>query len=108
MNGMYNFPSFLGQFSKQSKSVRLLSEISGHMSLHTSADKFEIRQTYIPTLTAKLMKPLLARGQDGIEETIQLLDDYYLTKDDFDSMTEIYLGKFGDIPTAVKSAFTRT
>ena len=78
------------------------------MRLHVSSDKFELRQSYIPTLVSRIFRPLIERGHDGIDEVIEFMDKYHLTKDDFDSLTEIYLQKVGDIPTAVKSAFTRT
>jgi replication factor C subunit 1 len=52
--------------------------------------------------------PLFQKGQDGINEVINFMDHYHITKDDFDCMNEISMNKLPDIPTSVKSAFTRT
>lgn len=52
--------------------------------------------------------------QEAIEEVIQLMDDYYLTKEDWEAIVEMGVGEgyendatLKKIPTAVKSAFTR-
>lgn len=118
----------------------MLGEIQIRMRLRVSGDRKEIRQSYIPTLFPKLVEPLQSKGtvrsfplrrrsrglltfaaplrlpaQDGIEEVIQLMDDYYLTKDDWDAIVELGIGEgFTNdevlklIPSATKSAFTRT
>ncbi len=36
------------------------------------------------------------------------MDSYYISKEDFDALTQdIFLGKKKELPTAVKTAFTR-
>jgi hypothetical protein len=53
-------------------------------------------------------------GQDAIKDVIQMMDDYYLTKEDYDILLELGIGPndmkalMQGIPTAVKSEFTRT
>merc|ERR1740133_444589 len=73
------------------KRARLLREFGGHMQAQASGDKAEIRQAYVPALRTKLLAPLLERGSDGIPEVIALLDEYHLSKDDFDAIMELEL-----------------
>jgi replication factor C subunit 1 len=72
-----------------------------------SGDKLEFRTSYIPAFVSFLFGPLSSKGQDGIDQVIQFMDRYHFSKDDFDSFADIYMAKLPDIPTAVKSAFTR-
>ncbi|KAJ3410904.1 hypothetical protein HDV05_003035 [Chytridiales sp. JEL 0842] len=112
--GGYAFPGWLGKNSTQGKNVRLLKEIQLHMRLHTSANKDEVRQSYMPALAPRLTAPLVTKQADGIQDVIDLMDEYYLTKDDWDAILDIGLescsGKAltANIPTNVKSTFTRT
>lgn len=49
-----------------------------------------MRLDYVPYLRNRLLQPLLSRNKEGCDETIQLLDEYGLTKDDFtESMREM-------------------
>lgn len=83
------------------------------MRLNVSGDRSEIRQTYLPVLFQQLTAPLVKSGADGIDEVIQLMDDYFLTKDEWDTLMELGLGdSSGDVlltgvAPATKSAFTR-
>ena len=45
----------------------------------------------MPALRTQLLKPLLERGSDAIPEVIAMLDEYQLTKDDFDAIMELEL-----------------
>ena len=76
--------------------------------MHVSGDKLEFRESYIPTFVHRLFDPLSKLGAEGITEVINFMDLYHISKDDFDCINEIYMGKLPEIPTAVKSAFTRT
>jgi len=111
--GRPGFPSWLGKNSTMTKRARLLREFGGHMQAQASGDKAEIRQAYVPALRAKLLAPLLARGSDGIPEVIALLDEYHLSKDDFDAIMELELltngakASVAALPSAVKSTLTR-
>ena len=53
------FLRWLGQNSKQNKLSRQLGDVQIRMRLKVSADKPEIRQTYIPALFPHLVKPLM-------------------------------------------------
>ncbi|POG81109.1 hypothetical protein GLOIN_2v1510569, partial [Rhizophagus irregularis DAOM 181602=DAOM 197198] len=57
--GQYKFPSWLGQNSKAIKIHRQLKEIQSHMRTKISADRSEVRESYIPTLRKALIKPLV-------------------------------------------------
>lgn len=112
-SGRTAFTSVLGNMSKLSKATRLLREIRAHLRLKVSGDKHEIRRDYIPALFNSLPKVLLARGADSIPDVIATMDDYFLTKDDYDSLLELGIGENNreqidaQIPAATKSAFTR-
>lgn len=65
----------------------------------------------MPVLWNKLVRPLMDVGKDSVEEVIDLMDSYFLTREDWDSLVELGLGPMGDehvkIETQTKSAFTR-
>ena len=81
------------------------------MRLRCSGDRHEIRQQYIPILWTRLVKNLLVNGKDAIPFIIDLMDSYFLTKDDFDAILELGVGPMDQdcvrIETQVKSTFTR-
>lgn len=105
------FPAWLGQNSKQGKLVRYVKEIQSHMRLRTSGDRHEIRQQYLPVLWEKMVKRLKDEGKSCVDEVIDLMDSYFLTKEDFDFMVELGLGPQDEenakLDSQVKSAFTR-
>ncbi|GAA5849527.1 hypothetical protein JCM3766R1_000220 [Sporobolomyces carnicolor] len=112
--GVANFPAWFPKNSSQGKLGRLLGEIQIRMRLKVSGDRREIRQSYIPTLFPRLVEPLQQRGTDAVAEVIELMDEYYLTKEDWDAIVELGIGEGYEeeqvlkaIPTATKSAFTR-
>ncbi|MCJ1438784.1 hypothetical protein MMC27_008174 [Xylographa pallens] len=112
--GQTRFTSWLGNNSKLGKYSRLVKDIQGHMRLRASGDRHEIRQQYLPVLWTRLVKALEFSGSDisGIEEIIALMDSYFLTKDDWDSIYELGVGpqrvEKVELSTAAKTAFTRT
>jgi replication factor C subunit 1 len=111
LSGNTSFPAWLGNNSKQGKMVRYIREIQAHMRLRTSGDRHEIRQQYLPVLWERLIRRLELEGKDCIEDVIELMDSYFLTKDDFDYIMELGLGPQSQngvkIETATKSTFTR-
>ncbi|OLL24207.1 Replication factor C subunit 1 [Neolecta irregularis DAH-3] len=113
VGGQYSFTSWLGNNSKQGKTMRLLREIQSHMRLKTSGDKNEIRQSYLPLLFNRLSCPLIDEGVEAVPDIIETMDEYFLTKEDWDSIMELGIGlQSGEqvlkrISTATKSAFTR-
>ncbi|TPX38378.1 hypothetical protein SmJEL517_g00196 [Synchytrium microbalum] len=106
----YSFPSWLGKNSSQTKNARLLKELQIHMRPRVSADKKEIRQSYFGALVPRLTKPLLDNGSNGVDEVIDVMDEYYLNKEDWETILDLTIG--GDkllksIDPSAKSAFTR-
>ena len=90
----------------------MIKEIQGHMRLRTSGDRHEVRQQYLPLLWYRLVRELEKNGKEEIEDVIKLMDDYYLTKDDWDAIYELGVGPMSmddvKLDTQTKSAFTRT
>ncbi|KAF2154008.1 DNA replication factor C, large subunit [Myriangium duriaei CBS 260.36] len=109
--GQTKFTSWLGQNSSQGKMTRLVKEIQGHMRLRTTGDRHEVRQQYMPVLWQEMVNRLQSEGKESVDEIIQLMDSYYLTRDDFDAIMELGVGPHAmakvKIETQDKSAFTR-
>ncbi|CCD24960.1 replication factor C subunit 1 NDAI_0E01440 [Naumovozyma dairenensis CBS 421] len=113
MTGRINFSAWLGQNSKTNKYYRLLQELQYHTRLSTSTDKLGLRLAYLPTFKRRLLEPLLHKGAEGVSDVIELMDDYYLTREDWDTIMDFMIGpdittlQLKKIPTSVKTAFTR-
>ncbi|KAL4867707.1 replication factor RFC1 C terminal domain-containing protein [Aspergillus spectabilis] len=105
------FTSWLGQNSKQGKLSRLVKDIQGRMRLRASGDRHEVRQQYLPLLWDKLVRRLQVDGKDGVEDVIDLMDSYFLTREDWDALVELGLGPMDEskvkLETQTKSTFTR-
>lgn len=105
------FTSWLGKNSSYGKFTRQIKEIQGHMRLRTSGDRHEIRQQYVPTLWQNLVKKLEVKGKEAVPDIIELMDSYFLTKDDFDSILELGVGPMDmegvKLESQAKSTFTR-
>ncbi|KAF2997214.1 hypothetical protein E8E14_002451 [Neopestalotiopsis sp. 37M] len=106
-----NFTSWLGNNSKYGKLGRYVREIHSHMRLRSSGDANEVRQQYLPLLWSQTVKRLAAEGKDPVDEVIDLMDSYFLTREDFDSIKELGVGYMDEelvsIETQTKSTFTR-
>lgn len=111
VTGEMPFTTWLGNNSKHGKLSRFVKEIQSHMRLRTSGDRHEIRQQYLPTLWTQLIKRLEIEGKDSVDEVIDLMDSYFLTRDDFDSIMELGVGpqrqELVTLETQTKSTFTR-
>lgn len=109
--GSTGFPTWLGQNSKYGKLTRMVKEIQGHMRLRTSAGRHEIRQNYIPMFWNRIPKRLQDEGKDAASSIIDLMDSYYLTREDYDSIQELGVGIMNEenikIESQAKAAFTR-
>ncbi|QQK45181.1 DNA replication factor C subunit Rfc1, putative [Penicillium digitatum] len=105
------FTSWLGNNSKHGKLSRFVKEIQGHMRLRTSGNRDEIRQQYMPLLQEKMIRRMMDEGKDCVDSVIDLMDEYYLTREDFDSMVELGLGPMDEskikLETQTKATFTR-
>jgi replication factor C subunit 1 len=107
-----NFTSWLGNFSKTGKLGRYTREIHSHMRLRSSGDHNEIRQEYLPVLWNQLVNRLQVDGSSAVSDVIELMDSYFLTREDFDAIQELGVGYMNEenvsIETKTKAAFTRT
>lgn len=107
-----NFTSWLGNNSKTGKLGRFVRELHSHMRLRSSGDANEVRQQYLPVLWDQMIRRLSIEGKESVDEIIELMDSYYLTRDDFDAIQELGVGPQAegraDIESKTKAAFTRT
>ena len=91
--------------------MRYIKEIQGHMRLRASGDRHEIRQQYLPLLWFKLIMQMRDQGKDSVEDIIDLMDSYFLTKDDWDAILELGVGPMNmedmKLDSQTKAAFTR-
>ncbi|PSN63684.1 DNA replication factor C, large subunit [Corynespora cassiicola Philippines] len=105
------FTSWLGKNSTQGKLTRVVKEIQAHMRLRSSGDRHEVRQQYIPVFWTQLIQKLQKEGKDAVSDVIELMDSYFLTKDDFDGILELGVGPMDQekvkIETQAKATFTR-
>ncbi|KAH3761597.1 DNA replication factor C, large subunit [Pelomyxa schiedti] len=117
-----NFPMWLGKNSTHTKNKRLIGELSSEFrSAGVSTSRSGMAQDYIPSLVQPLLSPMLKMGVDGIEPTIETLDAYHLTREDWETVVELAQlppilsneVKFPkqikpkDIDVSVRTAFTR-
>ncbi|CAG8538365.1 16047_t:CDS:2 [Acaulospora morrowiae] len=83
------------------------------MRLKISGDKNEVRSSYIPTLFSALSRPLINEGSHGIDQVIECMDYYYLSKEDWEAIIELGIGSndgektLKSIDKSVKANFTR-
>ncbi|PKK50602.1 hypothetical protein CI102_4781 [Trichoderma harzianum] len=107
-----NFTSWLGNHSKTGKLGRYIREIHSHMRLKSSGDHNEVRQEYLPLLWSQTVDRLQKEGNEAVGEVIELMDSYYLTREDFDAIQELAVGPMNEenvtIESKTKAAFTRT
>lgn len=111
MTGKTDFTQWLGNNSKTGKLTRYVKEIQSHMRLRSSGDRHEIRQQYLPVLWTQMIRRLEVEGKEAVDEVIDLMDSYFLTRDDFDYIMELGLGPQDQervtLETQTKSTFTR-
>ncbi|KAG1807653.1 replication factor RFC1 C terminal domain-containing protein [Suillus subaureus] len=107
------FPQWLGHNSKQNKLNRQLGDVQVRMRLKVSGDKHEIRQSYIPALFPHVIKPLIDVGAAAVDEVIERMDEYYLSREDWDTVVELGVDAQKDdivnklIKPATKTLFTK-
>lgn len=110
-HGQTRFTAWLGKNSSQGKLMRIVKEIQGHMRLRVSADRHEVRQTYLPLLFERLIKKLQVEGKEAVPEIIELMDSYFLTREDWEGILELGVGNADmekvKIETQAKATFTR-
>ena len=113
--GFPEFPGWLGKNSTRNKKIRLLQELRHHMNYKVSADPPELRMNYLPIMREQFTSLLFDKDGAKVTETIGLMDEYGLDRDDvFENLDEFLLTstgskekKFGDLDSKAKAAFTR-
>ena len=92
--GFPEFPGWLGKNSSKGKHDRLLGELQHHMNVSVNASITEIRSSYIPAFRAKILKLMKDPEGPKMEEVIEMMDLYGLSRDDiFETMDEFCMGK---------------
>ncbi|XP_066516098.1 replication factor C subunit 1 isoform X2 [Hoplias malabaricus] len=112
MSQFPTFPSWLGKFSSRGKHSRIIQELASHMSLKTLSSKEAVNLDYVPYLRSAILEPLQSHGSEGASQSVNLMDDYDIIKEDFDSIMEIssWGGQpdpYSKLDSKVKAAFTR-
>lgn len=110
--GMSQFSSWFGKNSKQGRVDRILQELQRHLRLKTSANKFAVGMEYLSIFKDRLTKPLISKGSDGVQNVLHTMKEYYLTREDFDTIVELstwpgQVDLMTKIDSKVKAAFTR-
>lgn len=110
--GMSAFPGWFGKNSKMNRVDRILQELQKHMRIKISANKIGVGMDYLSVLKVMLTKPLIKRGADGIQDVLNIMNEYNLTRDDFDTILELstWPGQKdlqSMIDSKVKASFTR-
>lgn len=81
------------------------------MRLRSSGDRDEVRQQYFPLLWDRLIRRMMDEGKESVEGVIDLMDSYFLTRDDWDAMVELGLGPMDEskvkLESQTKATFTR-
>lgn len=109
--GPVRFPQFLGKFSTQNKTKNILKELVFHTQLNLRATKNALILDYLPYLNSFLYSPLIEDETDGLNEVTARMVALDLTREDWDSIVELYQWsslKLQPLVTKVKSAFTRS
>ncbi|XP_050072097.1 replication factor C subunit 1 [Anopheles maculipalpis] len=87
--GQINFPGWLGKNSKATKRKRLAQEIHDHTRVATSGSRQAIRLDYAPHLLRSIVQPLQMRGSEGVHDSLEVIKEYRLLREDIDSLVEL-------------------
>jgi replication factor C subunit 1 len=61
-----------------------------HVSSSTGgAGKQEINEEYVELLKTRIFGPLAQKGQEGVPESLGVLDSYFLLREDLESIVEL-------------------
>jgi replication factor C subunit 1 len=109
------FPAYLGKKSQHSRLYRGIQQMNIHTRLHAPMSLTELVVDRMSVLKRRLSDPLIKIGSSGISSVIKLMNDYGLSRSDFDLVLELctFTHSKSSLPLPcispkVKSAFTRT
>ncbi|XP_050084985.1 replication factor C subunit 1 [Anopheles aquasalis] len=110
--GQINFPGWLGKNSKAQKRKRLAQEIHDHTRVATSGSRLAIRLDYAPHLLRSIVQPLQKRGAEGVNDSLEVIKEYRLLREDIDSLVELstwpkHKSPMDTVDGKVKAALTR-
>ncbi|GIL46547.1 hypothetical protein Vafri_3526 [Volvox africanus] len=117
-----NFPRFtawLGNYSSGNKQRRLLGELSTTMAAsgRISSSRSALRLEYTSALRHLLVQPLVQEQEAAVPYIVELMHGYCIDREQFDFILDVTSFKskatwaedtFKEVPTKVKSAFTRS
>ena len=112
------FPILLGKGSSTRKRFVLLSDLQSELHSRTGGTNTRgILMDYLPLLTHHLTRPMVSKGQGGIDDVISFMDCYNISKEGRESVIELSELKYDknqkdsnpayNISAAVKKAFTK-
>jgi len=90
-----------------------MARAAASLRCRSTLDRNEIRQSYFRTLVDRMYTPLHIRGPDAIKEVIQFMDEYFLSKEEWDFILELGVGAYngetllGKLNSQTKGSFTR-
>ncbi|XP_058450932.1 replication factor C subunit 1 [Malaya genurostris] len=107
-----NFPGWLGKNSKATKRKRLAQEIHDHTRTCTSGSRLSVRMDYAPFLVDAIVRPLKEKGSEGVDESLSVIKDYHLLREDIESLIELTSwpkkkSPMDSVDGKVKAALTR-
>ncbi|ETO05996.1 replication factor C subunit 1 [Reticulomyxa filosa] len=103
----FPFPSILGKNSRQGKHERWCRELAAHMRQHISGGMYAVSIDYLELLQLKLTRPLEWLGEEGIPEVLDFMQEYGLSREDWDSILELGVqNATPHIPAPIKTKFT--
>ncbi|XP_055546783.1 replication factor C subunit 1 [Wyeomyia smithii] len=111
-SGQINFPGWLGKNSKATKRKRLAQEIHDHTRISSSGSRLSVRLDYAPFLLQAIVRPLKEKGSDGVDESLAVLKEYHLLREDLESLVELTTwpkqkNPMDGVDGKVKAALTR-
>ncbi|KAJ1521099.1 hypothetical protein ONE63_002801 [Megalurothrips usitatus] len=112
LTGQIQFPSWLGKNSRGNKMSRLLQDLQVHMRLSISGGKQAVNLDYLEPIMNSIIRPLTSEGAQGVPKTLEAMQNYYVTRDDLDSLLELckWPGRqdpMAAVESKVKAALTR-
>lgn len=70
---------FLGKFSSQRKTARLIRELRMSISKTISGDRKAVQFDYVSPLIELILYQLEIKGKDGVEKVVDIMEYYNLT-----------------------------
>ncbi|KAK6617052.1 hypothetical protein RUM44_005409 [Polyplax serrata] len=110
--GKIEFPVWLGKNSRTKKMSRIIQELYTSLSTCISGDGTAVNLDYLPSLKYAILRPLIQKGSDGVQDAVKFMVDYGLVREDLDHILELSAWPgvkdiFSSVDSKVKAAFTR-